>query len=169
MTKKPRITITLEPHQRDVVGRIAKANGVPTARVVSDIMEAVTPYLERVVIVVEQAAKLKGKTIAAPLVRALGRAEGRAMQLHEDVLGQVDLFVEALREQEAGSAAETDAQRPPPATSPTPVPVITGVRSSGQGARRAPKAAPKGRAGGAGKARKAPRSATVSGRKKGRR
>lgn len=164
MTKKPRITITLEPHQREVLARVAKANGVPSARIVSDIMDAVTPYLERVVVVVEQAAKLKGKSIAAPLVRALGRAEGRAIQLHEDVLGQVDLFIEGMKEQEE-AAAGVDAQRPPPAA-PTPVPSNHGGQVVKKGARRAPKAAPKSRSGGRVKGGKRPSAASQSGRRR---
>src|SRR5438034_5702848 len=93
---------------------------------------SVTPYLERAVVVVEQAAKLKGKPIAADLVRSLGRAEGHAMQLAEEVLGHVDLFVQAHEGDSA--AAGADAQRQTPAPGPTPVPCNNGgqVRFGGK-------------------------------------
>lgn len=164
MTKKPRLTITLEKHQREILGRIAKANGVPASRIISDIFDAVTPYLERVVVVVEQAAKLKGKSIAAPIIHALGKAEGRALQLHEDVLGQVDLFI-ANAGLAGGVAPVADAQRPAPPP-PTPVPSNHGGQVVRKRPRRSTKGAPKSLAKGVKRRGGRPHSASQSGRRK---
>jgi hypothetical protein len=163
MTKKPRITITMEKQHREVLSRVAKANGVPSSRVVSDILASVMPYLERVVVLLEQAAKLKGKTIAAPLMHSLGRAEGRALQLSEDVLGQIDLFIAGTAAQ-AAAAADVDAQRPRP-PEPTPVACNNGGQVVGKGGRPTAKAASTGRAGVGVRGGKRPRSAGQSTRK----
>src|SRR5579884_1995976 len=113
-TTRPRITISLEPRQRELLGRLAKANRVPMSRTVVDLLEAVEPYLERAATLVERASQLRGKGIGRELVASLERAEQDVRPHIEAGLKHVDQAV-ADAEARAGSG-RAHAQR---ATAPT--------------------------------------------------
>lgn len=117
-TNKPRITITLEKHQRDVIGRLAKANGQPMSRIVSELLDATTPYLERAVVLVEQAAKLRGAGLADELKQTLERADRKAQRAVASAFGEIDLFLTDTSEA-VGGGASVHAQRAPE-TPPNP-------------------------------------------------
>ncbi len=121
-TTRPRITISLEPRQRELLGRLAKANRVPMSRTVVDLLEAVEPYLERAATLVERASQLRGKGIGRELVASLERAEQDVRPHIEAGLKHVDQAV-ADAEARAGSG-RAHAQR---ATAPT---LSTPVRSN---------------------------------------
>ena len=54
-TQKPRITITLEPHVYEVLTTLAELQGGSKAGIVSELLESVTPVLERTCYVLQMA------------------------------------------------------------------------------------------------------------------
>lgn len=119
-TTKPRITISLEKHAYEVLGRLAKANKQPMSRIVSELLDATLPYMERAVVLVEQAAKLKGGGLSAELKQSLAKGERAAFAQMGESFGKIDLLLEQETERQAEAVA--GAQRRGPPTAATPVP-----------------------------------------------
>lgn len=92
-TIKPRIKLTLEPHRYDLIKRLAAAQGVSMASVVTDIMDEVYPVLERVCIVLE-AAKQAQETGKQGLRDAVAQAEADLVPFLYQAVDQLDIFME---------------------------------------------------------------------------
>lgn len=95
MTKKPRITVTLEPHAYEVLSRLSAAGGESMSQLVSGFLEIGIPSLERVVLLLEQAKAATGQTREG-LKEALARAEGALLPAVAEAVLQNDLFLEDI-------------------------------------------------------------------------
>lgn len=56
-TAKPRLNLTLEPQMATLIERLAVGREVPRSRVITDLLEAVAPQLERMADLMEAAAR----------------------------------------------------------------------------------------------------------------
>ena len=135
-TDKPRITISLTQDQYDVIKRLSTLQGVPMARVVTDLVAEVTPVLEKVVEALSIAARAQ-ENVKVNLRRVVDQAEQDFRPIVSQVLNQFDMFADQLQTlvhvsgAEAGptvGAAATDG-----GTDLSPQPVITGAMKPQRG------------------------------------
>lgn len=129
-TTKPRITITLEPAQHDVLQRLAALQRAPMSRIVSDLLNEVTPTLEKLLITLEAASRAH-QDVKANIRRTAEEAEAELQPLAAAALSQLDLFVQAI----SGMVPKADVgggADPATATADDagPRPVITGATTS---------------------------------------
>ena len=107
-TDKPRITITLEPDQHDVLRRLSGLQGGSMSRIVSDLLAEVTPVLERVCESLELAKRAQAG-VRANLRRVAEEAEEDLKPLAEMARNQFDLFaLELERLVQAGEGKQPD-------------------------------------------------------------
>lgn len=92
-TSNPRIQLTVPPHRYDLIKRLAAAQGVSMASVVTDIMDEVYPVLERVCVVLE-AAKQAQETGKQGLREAVAQAEADLVPFLYQAVDQLDIFME---------------------------------------------------------------------------
>lgn len=110
-TKKPRITITLEPHSHEVLSRLSSASRQSMASIVTDILDTAIPSLERVVVVLERAATAS-QDVRDGVAAAIERAERDLMPSMLAAIDQSDMFLADLGHQAGGGAASRDAVAP---------------------------------------------------------
>lgn len=146
-TVKPRIAITLEPEQHEVLARLAALQGRPMSRVVAELVAEFTPVLARVVGTMEAAVHAQA-SVRANIRKAVDEAEASILPHAEAVLRQYERFEGDLRQltlqigevgmrqDEDGAAGATDsaparaaavAVSGPSAIAKDPRPVTTGV------------------------------------------
>lgn len=143
-TDKPRITITLEPDQHEVLRRLAGLQGGSMSRIVSELLAEITPVLERVCESLELAKRAQAG-VRANLRRVAEEAEEDLRPLAEMARNQFDLFAGELqrlveagegRQQEAPDAGDRPSDRrrradggadAEGAEAQSPRPVITGA------------------------------------------
>lgn len=94
-TSKPRITITLEPDDHQSLQRLARAQGVPMARVLREFIHEVGPVLARLADTLEAAKKAEA-TAAVRFRRAAEDAEEELRPLADMIRNQFDLFADDL-------------------------------------------------------------------------
>lgn len=147
-TAKPRLAITLEPEQHEVLARLAALQGRPMSRVVAELVAEFTPILARLVGTMEAAANAQA-SVRANIRRAVDDAESSILPHAEAVLQQYERFEGDLRqlalqigeateriESSASDAGRGDAPAAAGAgagaglrsAGEDPRPVITGVR-----------------------------------------
>lgn len=158
-TNRPRITISLDPEQYEVLKRLAVLQKAPMAGIVSDLVAEVTPVLARVADSLELAMRAQ-QGVRANLKRVAEEAEADLRPLTEMARSQFDMFAEEIArivgdvaegvedesnrlpdhsEEQARTGSEVvSSGRARKASSPRPV--ITGATES----QREPKTAPKG-------------------------
>ena len=102
-TVKPRITITLTDHQHAVLSSLASVQKVSMSSIVVDLVDTTLPVLERLAAVLQNAADAP-QSVLDELRRSLASAEQDTVGMSSDVMGQLDLLVEA-----SGGAAVRDA------------------------------------------------------------
>lgn len=121
--------------------RLSKANGVPMSKIVGELLEVAEPMLERAVVILEAAQRMKGQ-IPAALKESLAKAEAEAVEASTATMGSLDLFAAQLRDVAAGKGAEASPQaaRRAPARPSTPVPSNHGGQV-GKTARNRPRTA----------------------------
>lgn len=110
-TTNPRITVTLNPRQHEVLTRLSAASGDSMSQIVSGFVELAIPSLERVVLVLER-AKAAPQEVRAGLVAALDRADRVLMPALQAGLDQTDLFLSDLALQSGAAAPSMAAVRP---------------------------------------------------------
>jgi uncharacterized protein (DUF1778 family) len=143
-TTKPRITVTLQPHSYDVIRRLAAAGGETMSKIVGDMLDVAIPSLERVVLVMEQAASMSQEAregMRASFARAeADMAPGLANLIEQrdafidDVVGAIEPDGKAKKRLTgAGEGAPAATARTAPAAAKkakkegsTPVPVTRG-------------------------------------------
>jgi hypothetical protein len=132
-TKKPRITITLEPHTHEVLSRLSAASGDSMSQIVSEYIEVAVPALERVVVVLER-AKAAPAEARDGFAAAIGRTDRAVIAALGTVDGQMDWLLN-VAEAALPAAAEPLPKRAevPRLKGSTPVPV---TRGSGGGKTR---------------------------------
>lgn len=129
-TTKPRITITLEPEQHDVLQRLAALQRAPMSRIVSDLIDEVTPMLEKLLVTLEAASRAH-HDVKANIRRTAEEAEAELQPLAAAARAQLDMFTQMI----AGMVPQADAGGGAgPATAAAddtgPRPVITGATTS---------------------------------------
>lgn len=88
-TNKPRLTLTLEPDVADQVARLARIQGCPKSRVLSDLLEGVGPVLAKVADTLEMVQRVQ-KGARAGLARALDETEAELQPMVAAVLAAYD-------------------------------------------------------------------------------
>ena len=137
-TTKPRITITLNHRQYEVLKAISDCSNQPMSAFISELLEESLPVLERMA---ESFRKIKAaqdeqkKRIADELEQAQAGVE----PILEQVLGQFDLFMTRV-EAAAGAGGEGMRKRPPaPVSAAARTPVTNrGVTPTPTKTRKAP-------------------------------
>lgn len=133
-TDKPRITISLTQDQYDIVKRLSTLQGIPMARVVTDLVAEVAPVLEKVVEALSIAARAQ-ENVKVNLRRVVDQAEQDFRPIVSQVLNQFDMFAGELEGlvREAGGAPQVGAAATGGGDAPDPRHVITGVMKSQRG------------------------------------
>ena len=110
-TTKPRITITLEPKQHELLQRLAAQRNVSMSSLVSELVEAVEPSMRRVSSLMDRASKAP-EMVREGIVDAVERAEQLLTELAGPSLRQRDLFDRALAEARKREAKEAGKHAP---------------------------------------------------------
>lgn len=112
-TMKPRITITLEPDQHDVLRRLADLQRTSMSKIVAEFLGEVTPILENVANALE-AVQRASSDARAKFVRTAEVAEEELRPLAEFARSQFDMFAAEIGriEQEATGASKGKSPRP---------------------------------------------------------
>jgi hypothetical protein len=106
-TKKPRITITLEPRAYEIIRRLGVANGESMSAIVAEFLDVALPPMERLVVVLEQAAAMPEATRQS--VRAsIGRAEAKLLPALAGGLAQMDFMIDATAQEFERAAKEPE-------------------------------------------------------------
>jgi len=92
-TEKPRINLTMQPHHYDLVKRLAAAQGVSMASILSEVLEPAYPILERVCVVLEAGRRAKETQISG-MREALSAAEAELVPIMYQATTQFDMFID---------------------------------------------------------------------------
>lgn len=88
-TKKPRITVTLEPRVYEVLRSISENGGGPMSSFISSLLDENLPTFERMALLFQKFAEQKGA-----LASDLEEAQEALAPLAEKALAQLDMFLE---------------------------------------------------------------------------
>ena len=126
-TKKPRITITLNPNTYGVLKVISDCGDKTMSGFVSEMLDAAIPTLERMAATF-QAIKNAQDAERQKFLSSIDRAQAALEPAVIQAVGQFDLFLGRI--EEAAAAVETDGARATPASPPlaasNPRPVTRG-------------------------------------------
>lgn len=123
-TGKPRITITLEQEQYEVINRLATLQRGSMSRIVSELLAEVTPMLQQVCNTMEIAVRANAD-MKARIFKSCEEAEADMRPLVEAFNNQFDMFAAGIEKAvDAGAASGDTAPLPSDAG---PRPVITGA------------------------------------------
>jgi hypothetical protein len=140
-TGKPRITITLEKEQYEVINRLATLQRGSMSRIITELLAEVTPMLQQVCNTMEIAVKANAD-MKARIFKSCEEAEADMRPLVEAFNSQFDLFAAGIeRAADAGAASGDTA---PLSGDADPRPVITGVTKPKKGTKSPKSDAPKG-------------------------
>jgi hypothetical protein len=102
-TKKPRITVTLEPHVYEVLTKLAGLQGGSRSSIISDLMQSVTPIFERTCYVL-QLAETANSGMNDDIKASMERSEAKLQEMMADAMGQLDVFsMDIIRASKDGS------------------------------------------------------------------
>lgn len=140
-TNKPRITLTLEPRQYEVLRSISDSSGQSMSGIVADLIEASQPILERMAVTFQKLKQVK-EVERSSLLQAMDDAQAAFEPMAQEVIGQFDLFMERVEKAGVGTrvGAPATARVPTPAHLRTPstnrgvTPTITKPRKPARGA-----------------------------------
>lgn len=91
-TSKPRITVTLEPREHEVLSRLSAVGGESMSALVAQFVTVALPSLERLVVVLERAA-VAPEEARAGLLAAVERAERTLLPALMNAQDMGDLFL----------------------------------------------------------------------------
>jgi len=130
-TKKPRITITLEPTTYETLSRLSVAGGESMSEIVTGFLAVCVPSMERMVLVMER-AKTAPEEAKAGLKAAIDKVERAVLPGMVKDLEQGDLFLRDVVEAAISASAESGgAQRARALRSGSSTPVLV-TRGSGR-------------------------------------
>ena len=129
-TAKPRVNVTLSVEDFELLSTLAKQQKRSRADMLRDLFQTIRPVLERVAVVTEAALRAQS-TAKSGLIASAEKTEAELLPLMQQALGQFDMFLADVERQAGASGGQAPEALPPPPR--TPVPVITGVRSSRTG------------------------------------
>lgn len=135
-TTKPRITITMDQPDYDVVQRLAKLQGKPMSKVVTELMTEIVPLLSKVAdslsVAMNAHANVKQK-----MLQAAEQAERDMQPVLAQAINQFDLFANQLASvfegDSAAAAPDAAASAAGGGDAPSPRPVITGAMKPQRG------------------------------------
>lgn len=134
-TKKPRITITLEPEMERLLSKLAALQGRRRGEILSELLETVREPFERVAVLMQAAKDAPASALQGLRTSAL-QAEAAVLPLASVGMGQLDMLIEQAK----GGSATSMASAPPPSppsgasrTSPNPRVVTRGSGTPRQG------------------------------------
>jgi len=90
-TKKPRITVTLEPQVYEVLTRLSELQGGSMSGIVSDLLHSVAPVFERTCYVL-QLADSATSGMNDDIRASMERSEAKVQAMMDDAMGQLDIF-----------------------------------------------------------------------------
>jgi len=100
MTKKPRITITLDVPTHAILEKFAKLNNTSMSKVVSSFVDDVAPQLEKLIPTLELVAKAKEKAgykeseLRSDLIKSLDASVLSLEDIKDTVTTQFDIFTD---------------------------------------------------------------------------
>lgn len=121
MSGNTRLTITLNSHTHAVIAELAKLQGRPKSKVITELLDTTVPVLERtcyVLGIAERASAGMNDDFKA----SLERSEAKVMKMMEDAMGQMDMLSLELSGPQSGgigkgrqsaSQAGADTSQPP--------------------------------------------------------
>ena len=92
-SRNPRVNVTLTMQQYDLVSRLAKSQGRSRSAVLLELLETVTPVLQRVVVITEAAQRVQAQAKEG-FRESAERAEAAILPQVTEAMGQFDLLVE---------------------------------------------------------------------------
>lgn len=96
-TQKPRLTVTLEPHTYAVLTELAELQGRPKSKVITELLESVTPILERTCYVLKIAQRATSG-VNDDIRESMERSEAKLKAMMDEAMGQLDIFAETFSE-----------------------------------------------------------------------
>ena len=112
-TKKPRITITLEPGMSRLLDELADLQGRRRGEILSDLLETVREPFERVAVLLKAAKEAPANALAGLRASAL-QAEAALLPIASQGMGQLDMLIEQAK----GTVSPSGARRPAPTSKP---------------------------------------------------
>lgn len=132
-TNKPRINVTVQPHQHELLSRLASLRGVSMSQVMRELLEGVEPVLLRVAVVLQAAAKAE-REAKDGLRKTAEDFEADIQPLLETITSQFDMFVTDFASNDGAERGAGDETCRAPSRAgfdvSTPGTVTTGVRFS---------------------------------------
>lgn len=106
-TAKPRVNVAMDQADFDLLSAFAARQGVSRSSVLVELWQMAAPVMARVLKLVEEAERARG-SIKDGIREAAIQAEARVQPLHRDMLLNLDMFEEAIRDviSEAGGVAD---------------------------------------------------------------
>jgi hypothetical protein len=92
-TSNPRVNVTLNANQYELLSRLGKAQGRSRSAVLVDLLETVTPMLERVVVAIEAAQRVQVQAREG-FRKSVDDAEEALLPHVQAAMGQFDWLVE---------------------------------------------------------------------------
>lgn len=108
--KKPRITLTLEPHQYAALKAISDNGGQPMSSIVAELLEASMPVLEKLAVTFEGIGRYK-RIEREAMVKAMDEAHETLVPLAAEVMDRFDEFLVRVEGAVSGSESDSDGGR----------------------------------------------------------
>lgn len=128
-TSKPRITISVTPDQYALLGRLSSLKGGAKATIVTDVLEAAMPALERTADLLEALEQARRGDYLEDFVSSLNKAEATLAPLVAAALDQMNLPL---------------AAEPPPSNTGVTPSDTSASSAPARGSKRPPRKASKG-------------------------
>lgn len=104
-TKKPRITVTLDPHVHEILTRLSELQGGSMSGIISDLLDSVAPVFERTCYVL-QLADSATTGMNDDIRASMERSEAKVQAMMDDAMGQLDVFaMDLTRAAQTGSGS----------------------------------------------------------------
>ena len=109
-TAKPRVNVTMNQDDYDLLSAFAARQGVSRSEILVDLWQMAAPVMARVLKLLEEAERAK-ESVRDGIRQAAEEAELQMMPLAREALANLDLFEEAIRQamREAGGVAGDDS------------------------------------------------------------
>ena len=106
-TAKPRVNVTMNQDDYDLLSAFAARQGVSRSEILVDLWQMAAPVMARVLKLLEEAERAK-ESVRDGIRQAAAEAEMQMMPLAREALANLDLFEEAIRQsmREAGGVAD---------------------------------------------------------------
>ena len=156
-TENPRLNLVLKPVQYELLSRLSRLQKRSRASIVVELLDQVTPVLERVCVVGEAAERARVQAKEG-LRESMQRAEAQILPHVETALGQLDIFLTDVAREIDSQQKPREGQRAPGARERSE----SALAPARGGARKGPRPVTRGPGRGA---KVAKRSRATSGRK----